>query len=674
MLNYLKLIFSILFLLLGEFSFSQVPQSFNYQAAARNKKGEALANKTLVVEVSILRSTENGAIEYQEIHRPTTNEFGLFSLEIGAGQPTFAGTVPIFSSIEWEKHNYYVKIRVDFGDAQQTNGLVDMGVTRLQSVPYSFISRKALFAETLSSPVSLQLADLADINISNPQNNQTLIWNASQSKWTAGESGSFLDSNGSTDLTGNWAISTNNIQLGTGNFTLNTGNLLLGSGNIELNSGKIKISGGSLIVENGSANMDSLQLEFGQKINRITTDGTLAGNSNFTIPTEQAVRTYVANNSSGGTGSTDNGIWNTSASAIFLSDSRFVAVGTSSPSDKVHFQLAQQEGFLVTGISGGSLPNLGQGTRLAFYPAKAVFRAGHLLDLPNAWNGANSGFASVAFGQDNIASGDFSFVGGIKNMASGHSATAFGNSNMAGGASAFAVGENSQALGTGSFSAGISTHAGTYAETAFGTFNYSDGNSTDNWGITETLFSVGNGTSDASRSNAFVIMKYGGTGIGLGQTAPIAMFQVGTAGDGTIAIANAWNTFSDRRLKKDILVIDRPIEKLEAISGYYYFWKQGKDKNRQAGVIAQEVLAVYPEIVTKNTDGIYSVDYSKLTPLLIEGTKAQQKEIDLLRAENQSLRLKIERQNLRLESIEKYIGTGIKNRSVKASANVKMNK
>jgi len=656
---------------------AQIPQTFSYQASARDKEGKVLANKTIIAEISILQNSGTGTIEYQEIHTPTTNEFGLFSLEIGSGQPTFTGTVLNFQDIQWANGNYFVKVRVDFGDASQTNGLADMGITKLQAVPYSFMSSKSLLADNLSSPVNLALSDLADISINNPQHNQTLIWNATENKWTAGESGSFLDSNGSTDLSGDWNISNNNISMQAGSFSLNegslnltSGNLLLGSGSLtltngdlSLTSGSITVSGGSLTVENGRTTTDTLKLELGVQINNISNDGSLSGNSDFTIPTEKAIRTYVDN--VGGGSNDGTGVWFTTASTVFLSDSRFIAVGTSSPEDKVHLLLENNEGFLISGENGGTVPNLGVGTRMAFYPAKAAFKSGRLLNSSSAWNDSNTGLASATFGQDNSTAGSYAFSSGINNSASGNASTALGAGSLASGISSFAVGNNAFALGKGSFSSGTSTQANTYTETALGIFNFSTGDNTDSWVATETLFSVGNGTAENARSNAFVIMKYGGTGVGLGQQVPIAMFQVGTAGNGTNALANSWDTFSDKRLKKDFSPIENPILKIEKIGGYYYYWKDGEDKSRQLGVIAQEVNEVIPEIVTQNTDGIYSVDYSKLTALLIESTKAQQAEIVKLKADNELLQKQLNEQNKRIESIEKY---------VKAAANVKINK
>ena len=137
-------------------------------------------------------------------------------------------------------------------------------------------------------------------------------------------------------------------------------------------------------------------------------------------------------------------------------------------------------------------------------------------------------------------------------------------------------------------------------------------------------------TSDEVVSEAMRISFDGR--VGIGTNSPDYLLEVGENGDGTEARANAWNTFSDRRWKTNFKLIDNPLKKLSLINGYYYDWKAGKDKSLQVGVIAQEIEAVLPEIVSTDSEGYKSVDYSKLTALLIEVNKAQQKEIDVLKS------------------------------------------
>ena len=42
---------------------------------------------------------------------------------------------------------------------------------------------------------------------------------------------------------------------------------------------------------------------------------------------------------------------------------------------------------------------------------------------------------------------------------------------------------------------------------------------------------------------------------------------------------------------------------------------------KEIGLIAQEVQEVVPEVIGENSDGTLSLDYPKLTALLIESTK-----------------------------------------------------
>ena len=53
-----------------------------------------------------------------------------------------------------------------------------------------------------------------------------------------------------------------------------------------------------------------------------------------------------------------------------------------------------------------------------------------------------------------------------------------------------------------------------------------------------------------------------------------------------------------------------------------YFNNKGESPDkREVGVIAQEVERVLPEVVSEDAEGYKSVDYTKLTPLLIEAVK-----------------------------------------------------
>lgn len=160
--------------------------------------------------------------------------------------------------------------------------------------------------------------------------------------------------------------------------------------------------------------------------------------------------------------------------------------------------------------------------------------------------------------------------------------------------------------------------------------------------------SIGAGTSNQTVSlinTAFSVFPNGNFGIGIGGAAPTARLQVGTNGDGSVAIANAWQTFSDERFKKDIVPIANAMQKIENLQGYYYYWNGGIDDSRQAGLLAQEVEKVLPEIVHTNNEGYKTVDYGKMNALLLQALKEQNSKVESLQMQVQQLMKILEKNN-----------------------------
>ena len=97
-------------------------------------------------------------------------------------------------------------------------------------------------------------------------------------------------------------------------------------------------------------------------------------------------------------------------------------------------------------------------------------------------------------------------------------------------------------------------------------------------------------------------------------------------------------TVSDERLKDNIVTIDNALDKVEALRGVLYTWNEGSRKGKsEIGVIAQEVEKVFPEIVHEKElpfidGGKYkTVDYEKLTGVLIEAVKELSAEVKALK-------------------------------------------
>ena len=110
--------------------------------------------------------------------------------------------------------------------------------------------------------------------------------------------------------------------------------------------------------------------------------------------------------------------------------------------------------------------------------------------------------------------------------------------------------------------------------------------------------------------------------VGINSTSPTEKLDV----IGTVK-ATDFNTTSDQNLKTNIQTIEDPLAKIVQIRGVNFEWKENNKPS--AGVIAQEVEKVLPQLVTDN--GTKTVNYNGLIGLLVEAVKAQQEEINELK-------------------------------------------
>ena len=89
---------------------------------------------------------------------------------------------------------------------------------------------------------------------------------------------------------------------------------------------------------------------------------------------------------------------------------------------------------------------------------------------------------------------------------------------------------------------------------------------------------------------------------------------------------------SSYNFKLSLLKLINPIDnfnKLMKLNGYEYTNKITKKKDK--GVIAQQVENISPDLVD-NQDRYKGVKYDNIIPMLIEGIKYQQKEINILKS------------------------------------------
>ena len=158
--------------------------------------------------------------------------------------------------------------------------------------------------------------------------------------------------------------------------------------------------------------------------------------------------------------------------------------------------------------------------------------------------------------------------------------------------------------------------------------------------LTGTIFSVNDVSGVPSievEDNGLLKLAPFGGNVLVGSTSDNGAAKMQITGNFT-ATGEVTAYYSDERLKDFEGTIPDALDKVKKLNGYLYKENNvarslGYDNpNRQAGVSAQEVQAVLPEVVVPSpVDSQYlTVKYDKLVPLLIEAIKEQQDQIEAL--------------------------------------------
>jgi len=117
---------------------AQAPESFSYQAIARDTNGLILQDQNVGMKISLLQGSANGTLVYAETHQTATNSYGLLNLSIGNGTPVFG----VFQMIDWGINSYFIKTEIDITGG---SSYIVLGTSKLLSVPY------ALYAKTFDN-------------------------------------------------------------------------------------------------------------------------------------------------------------------------------------------------------------------------------------------------------------------------------------------------------------------------------------------------------------------------------------------------------------------------------------------------------------------------------------------------------------------------------------------
>ncbi len=184
----------------------------------------------------------------------------------------------------------------------------------------------------------------------------------------------------------------------------------------------------------------------------------------------------------------------------------------------------------------------------------------------------------------------------------------------------------------------------------------------NNW----VLYGRADNTNTNSRFNIYnsvtgnILVATGDGKVGILRTPTTNAFEVN--GQASKSTAGSWAANSDRRLKKEILSISgkEALNKINKMRGVTYLWNDNKTGIKrptdiQYGFIAQELMEVFPNKVSKDNLGYYQTAYGDYDPVFVEAIKElnkrletlseknqqQEEKIDVLTAENQLLKQKL---------------------------------
>ena len=246
-------------------------------------------------------------------------------------------------------------------------------------------------------------------------------------------------------------------------------------------------------------------------------------------------------------------------------------------------------------VCAGTITATGDGSHAEGYVCVGTIAASSYGSHAEGYVIGNGTIEASIYGShaEGYANGGTIKASGIGSHAEGGHTTASGNYSHAEGYGTIALGDYSHA-------SGCYTKAKISSQTVVGRYNAD---------TTDALFVVGNGDNENSTSNAFYVKS-----------------------DGSVYANGAYYAASDKR-KKDI-ICDIDLEKayslLDTCQTVIYTWKDDESKKQQIGVLAQEIQQFFPEVVNEDENGMLSVDYSRLTVILMSVIKNNVKEMKSL--------------------------------------------
>lgn len=673
-----------LFVLLFCSAAAQVPQGINYQALARDASNNPIASENIQVRLTILSSLAPDIIQWEELHSSVaTNANGLFTVVLGTGTRQISSSVALFSDIDWNVAEMHLRTHVIYQSQEHL-----MGTSRLLAVPYALTAGDISGSlKKLNVMGETAVMDEPLFEVKNKDNKTVFaVYNEGVRV--------YVDDGASKAVKGGFAIGSFDEVKGYQEYFMVNADCV----RVYIDDSPDKAVKGGFAI--GSFDETKVPYQEYLRVTRdstrvyLNTDGTKKGKGGFAIGSfdeykglgrdfltvsADSVRVYIEEDplgkavkggfAIGGFDETKGVLQNLmrvtlDSTRIFVNDStKGFSIANIQGSASTDFMKMNKLNYFIGHQSGKvtSPSSTGDGGRYNVF-------VGYLSGNKNTL-GYKNVFMGYKAGMNNLSAEHNIFIGtesGILNQTGRY------NTYLGSQTGAFSNGNGNTFVG---YSAGVATEGGE-ENTAVG---MNSGTSIGD-GTRNAFFGWASGNFNSGSGNVFLGASAGSSNTGSGNV--LIGYNANVAGSYRFVIKNryeltdappllygefdnrrlavnrattninytfyvegasggtsAWANLSDINLKQNIETISGALEKVTALRGVTFEWKDenNSEKGRRMGFIAQEAELFIPEVVNPSDEG-YSMQYAPITALLVEAMKEQQ--------------LIIEKQNITLQNLE----------------------
>lgn len=575
---------------------------FHFRGLYHNENGAGYTNASMDVKAQLYNANNGTQIFWEETHTVTTDSSGLFTIIIGAGNSTGAGSAIHLDSVPFFSEKISMLIEVD----PDGSGFVVLHDGVFLAVPYAYHTL------TTDQPQAL-IHGMTDVNSGQPNPDEIITWNGSS-----------------------WIYSPN--VAGSTNFVWQSGTTGYAD-TAEL--GYVNWGGGMTDTVAHAYQADSANwAQFTPIIPFVNTivyaDTATHAQDGFAWTKTGETDTTVAHHRIGTTNAQDLKFITNGIERMRIEASGSALIGTADSISNLHVH--GTGGFQVVGVFGDSAyPSVTTGEMAFYAPTKAAWRSG-TSTIDTLWGFTNTGNNSFAHGRntwarddDAQAFGDSSFVtrgansiwGAWGSTVFGYHCNTEGRTNLVGGYKSYCMNSNSVALGYK-----CETHTA-YAAVAMGWEAIADGSGFPAVAIGKNVnaggrysAAFGHNIGLTTRRATFVYSGYY-PGVTFQAQAAYTFNVLATGGytlqtDATnsagsyiLAGGGAWNSISDRTKKENFQTLNAEniLKKLEQMPIYEWSYI-AQPAIRHYGPTAQAFYRAFglggknTSIVTTDPDGV----------------------------------------------------------------------